>query len=228
MTETSLGGSRRSFEPTAWTVVLRARDRRETGALVERYWKPCYFYIRRKGHAVEDAKDLTQSFFAEFLERDALAHVTPAKGRFRNFLLTCLEHFLSNEYHRRRARKRGGKAVALDFDSAEVLLEQSRERTPESAYRRQWATSVIDRAAEALHREMGGRFALVRDHLLGSGEGTLRELAARFGISESNAKVALHRARKRFRDLLRREVSGTVENPREADDELRDLLSALA
>lgn len=71
--ETSIGGARRDFAPTVWTVVLRARDRREFGALVERYWKPVYFYIRRRGHGVEDAKDLTQSFFADLLERDALA-----------------------------------------------------------------------------------------------------------------------------------------------------------
>ncbi len=227
MKETSLGGSRRTFEPTAWTVVLRARDRKEAGALIKRYWKPCYFFLRRRGIGVEDAKDLTQGFFAEFLERNALARVAPAKGKFRSFLLACLEHFLSNEYHRRRAKKRSAKLVPLDLAGAEEIYAQSREADPEAEFRRQWAFAVVDRAAEALRASMGERFELVRGFLLGGGEARLRDLAIEHGVSESNAKVILHRARKRFRDLLRQEVAETLEDPREAEDELRELLRAL-
>lgn len=225
--ETSLGGSRRAFEPTSWTLVFRARNRKESGALVERYWKPCYFFVRRRGHGVEDAKDLTQGFFADLLERDALAGVTPVKGRFRSFLLACLDHYLSNEYDRRRAKKRAGKTVPLDFATAEQLYAQSREETPERAYQRQWAAGVIDRAMASLKKEMGARFDVLRGYIAG-GEGRLRDLAARLGVSESNVRVVLHRARRRYRDLLKEEVAGTVEHPRDVADELAALFEAVS
>src|SRR5215831_2251576 len=163
--ETTMGGSGRGFGQTAWTVILKARDRKELGALVERYWKPCYFYIRRKGHDVEDAKDLTQAFFADFLERDALARVTKSKGRFRSFLLACMDHFLSNEYDRRKALKRGTRPLSLDFEGAEGLFAQSREETPERAYLRQWAIGHIERALGALKEEMGPRFDALREYI---------------------------------------------------------------
>lgn len=226
--ETSIGGSRRNFKETAWTLVLKARDHKELGALIERYWKPCYFYIRRRNHDVEDAKDLTQGFFADLLERDALAAVTKSKGRFRSFLLACLDHYLSNEYDRRKAKKRGSKPLSLDFEGAETEFAHSDCETPEKTYRRQWAVGVINRALEALKGEMGPRFEMLREYITGGGGGRLREVAERLGLTESNVKVIIHRARRRYRDLLRAEVARTVDDRRDVDDELKDLFAALA
>ncbi len=227
--ETSMGGSRRGFENTRWTVILRARDRKEMGAFLELYWKPCYFYIRRKGQDVEDAKDLTQAFFLDFIERDGLARVTRSKGKFRSYLLACLDHFLSNEYDRRKALKRGGDrtALSLDFEGAETLLVRSPAETPEQAFRRQWAVDLIERALGRLKEEMGPRFDALREYITAGQPGTLKEVAARIGVSEGNVKVIIHRARRRYRELLKAEVARTVERAGEVEEELLDLFSAL-
>jgi len=227
--ETSLGGSRGTFENTRWTVILQARDRRELGAFLERYWKPCYFYIRRKGHDVEDAKDLTQSFFLDFMERDGLARVTKSKGRFRSYLLACLDHYLSNEYDRRKALKRGaGRVLSLDFDGAEELFGRSNELTPEQAYRRQWAIELIERAMQVLKGELGPRFDALREYIVAGQPGSIREVADRLDLSESNVKVIIHRARRRYREILKDEVGRTVERKGEVDDELGELFAALS
>ena len=225
--ETTMGGSRRGFEQTAWTIILKARDHKEMGALVERYWKPCYFYIRRKGHDVEDAKDLAQAFFTDFIQRDALARVTKSKGKFRSFLLACLDHYLSNEYDRRKALKRGVKPMSLDFEGAEGLFAQSREETPERAYLRQWAIEQIERSLAVLKEEMGPRFDALREYITAGQPGTLKEVAAKIGVSEGNVKVIIHRSRRRYRDLLKAEVARSVESKGEVDDELKELFAAL-
>ncbi len=197
-------------------------------ALLDLYWKPCYFYIRRRGHDVEDAKDLTQGFFADLLEREALAAVTRSKGRFRSFLRACLDHYLSNEYDRRKAGKRAGKVLSLDFEGAETQLAATKAESPERAYRRQWAVGVLDRALGALKAELGSRFEALKEYITAGQPGSLRQVAGRLGTSEGNVKVILHRARRRYRDLLRQEVGRTVESPGEVEDELRDLFSALS
>ena len=227
--ETSIGGVGQGFGQTAWTVILKARDRKELGALVERYWKPCYFYIRRKGHDVEDAKDLTQGFFSDFIERDALARVTKSKGKFRSFLLACLEHYLSNEYDKRKALKRGGgKLLSLDFDGAEEMLIKAGNATPEHTYRREWAVGLIERALRALKTEMGPRFDALREYITAGQPGTLKEVADHMGLTEANVKVIIHRSRKRYKDLLKAEVARTVERKDEIDDELKELFAALS
>ena len=223
-----MGGDGRAFGQTAWTVILLARDKKELGALVERYWKPCYYFVRRKGHDVEDAKDLTQGFFGDFIERDALARVTKSKGKFRSFLLACLEHYLSNEYDRRKALKRGVKPLSLDFEGAEEMLRRAGESSPEQAYRREWAVGLINRALAALKEEMGPRFDALREYITAGQPGTVKDVAARLGLSESNVKVIIHRARRRYRDLLKEEVARTVERKGEVDEELRELFAALS
>lgn len=222
-----MGGSGRGFGQTAWTVILKARDQKELGALVERYWKPCYFYIRRKGHDVEDSKDLTQGFFSDFIQRDALARVTKSKGKFRSFLLACLEHYLSNEYDRRKALKRGTKPLSLDFEGAEEMLLKAGTATPEHSYRREWAVGLIERALETLKEEMGGRFDALREYITAGQPGTLKDLAQRLGLTESNVKVIIHRSRRRYKELLKLEVARTVEHRDEVDDELKELFAAL-
>ena len=226
--ETSIGGSKGAFQATSWTLVIQARDEKQLGILIEAYWKPCYFYIRRRGHPVEDSKDLTQGFFTDFLERDALAAVTRSKGRFRSFLLACLDHYLANEYDRRKAKKRAGKALSLDFEGAESQLAQAREESPERAYRRQWAMSIMERALDVLKKEMGPRFDALREFITAGQPGTVREVAERLGLTESNVKVIIHRSRRRYRDLLRAEVTRTLDNPKEADEELKELFEALS
>lgn len=225
--ETSSGGQRGVFASTSWSVVLRARDRSDWAGLLERYWKPCYFYVRRKGHDIEDAKDLTQGFFSDFLERKALAGVEPAKGRFRSYLLACLDHFLYNEYDRRRAKKRAAKLVALDFDVAERLYTRTAEESPERVFHRQWATDVLDRALRSLRAEMGERFDVLREYIVAPRATGIKAAAEKLAISETNVKVILHRARKRYRDLIREHVSETVEDAREIDEEVNDLFAAL-
>jgi len=226
--ETSIGGNRRSFQETRWTVILQARDRKELAGLVDRYWKPCYFYIRRKGHDIEDAKDLTQAFFTDFLMRDALARVTRSKGRFRSYLLACLDHFLANEYDRRNALKRAGRPLSLDFEGAEDLLSQSREESPARLYSRQWAISLMDQASHALKGEMGPRFDALKEYILAGQPGTVREVAERLGLTESNVKVIIHRSRRRYRELLRAEVARTVAAKGDVEEELQELFAALA
>ena len=226
--ETSIGGDRRAFEPTAWTLVLKARDEKELGALVECYWKPCYFYIRRKGHHIEGAKDLTQGFFLYILERDALAHVTKSKGRFRSFLLACLDHYLADERDRRQAKKRAGKTMPLDFAVAETELAFAKAEDPERSYRRKWAIGVMERALGALEREMGERFWALREYITAGQPSGLRELAEKLGLTESNVKVILHRARRRYAELVRAEIAGTVEEEGEVEAELKDLFEALS
>jgi RNA polymerase sigma factor (sigma-70 family) len=226
--ETTMGGSGRGFGQTAWTVILKARDQKELGALVERYWKPCYFYIRRKGHDVEDSKDLTQGFFGDFIQRDALARVTKSKGKFRSFLLACLEHYLSNEYDRRKALKRGAKPLSLDFEGAEEMLIKAGTASPEHSYRREWAVGLIDRALSTLKEEMGARFDALREYIVAGQPGTLKDLAQQLGLTESNVKVIIHRSRRRYRELLRLEVARTVEHKDEVDDELKELFAALS
>jgi RNA polymerase sigma-70 factor (ECF subfamily) len=228
--ETTLGGGRRDFGQTSWTLVLQARDRKQLGALIERYWKPCYFFIRRKGHGVEDAKDLAQGFFGDFVERDALARVSRTKGKFRTFLLACLEHYLSNEYDRRKALKRGGdkKIGSLDFDGAEDLLARESDLSPERIYRRQWAIGLLDRATLSLKGELGERFDALKEYITAGQPPSVREVAQSLGLTESNVKVIVHRARKRYKELLREEVARTVESKSAVDEELGELLAALS
>jgi RNA polymerase sigma factor (sigma-70 family) len=227
--ETSIGGSRGAFGNTRWTVILRARDEKKLEEFLQNYWKPCYFYIRRKGQDVEDAKDLTQGFFMDFLQRDALARVTRTKGRFRSYLLACLDHFLANEYDKRNAQKRGaGRVFALDFETVENIFAKSDVDSPEKAFRRQWAIDHIERALKALKEEMGPRFDALREYITAGQPGTLKEVAEKLGLSEANVKVIIHRARKRYRELLKEEVARTVERPGEVEEELLELFSALA
>lgn len=227
--ETSIGGSRGGFGNTRWTVILRARDEKKLEEFLQNYWKPCYFYIRRKGQDVEDSKDLTQSFFLDFMQRDALARVTKSKGRFRSYLLACLDHFLSNEYDRRKAQKRGaGRVFSIDFETVENIFARTDVDSPEKAYRRQWAIDHIERALGALKAEMGERFDALREYITAGQPGTLKDVAAKLSLSESNVKVIIHRARKRYRELLKEEVARTVERPGEVEEELLELFSALA
>src|SRR6185295_3791790 len=158
--DTTMGGSKRGFQPTLWTVVLKAKNhhREALEELIKTYWKPVYVYIRRWGYPSEESKDLSQGFFSELLERDFLRGVSPEKGKFRTFLLTVLKRYLINESERKRAQKRGGgKAqLSLDFTRAErdFTIMPVSDETPERSFNRQWALEAMGRALVSLSREM--------------------------------------------------------------------------
>jgi RNA polymerase sigma-70 factor (ECF subfamily) len=230
--DTSMGGERRDFHPTLWTVVLRAQNRSPEALeeLVRSYWKPIYVYVRRRGASADEAKDLTQGFFAELLEKDALKGASREKGKFRTFLLTVLQRYLGHEARRARARKRGGgrAVLSLDFDRAERDFAGApvTDETPERAFTRQWALETLDRALAALERETEPElFRALKPHLAGGP--AYAETAGRLGLSLSRLNNLIHRARKRYRDLLRAEVAAAVSTPGEVEEELRNLLESL-
>lgn len=228
--ETSIGGPRAQFQETLWSSVLRAKDDGAAlGRLVERTWKPLYFYLRRKGRDVEAAKDLTQAFFAHLFEQRLLERVERGRGRFRSFLIAALEHFLANEYRLATAEKRGGgaKPLSLDFGEAETQYVPALAETPEDLYTRAWAASVLAGALEDLKRELGDRFEALRAHLQADGERpSYRATADRLGLKESDVTNLLHRARQRLGELIVERVRDTVDgDPR---DEVGELLRALS
>jgi len=235
--------SSRPFATTHWSVVLAAGHssspecRQALSALCESYWYPLYAYVRRRGHSVEEAQDLTQAFFAFLLEKDALRVADRERGRFRSFLLAALNNFLANEWRRAHAERRGGHRLqlALDFDSGErrYSLEPADETTPERIFERRWALVLLERAMDRLRRqyESGGKaalFAALKPYLGGGGEIlSHEEVAKQLGVSAGSVKVAVHRLRRRCRETLRQEIAQTVGSPDEVDDELRALFTAL-
>jgi RNA polymerase sigma-70 factor (ECF subfamily) len=225
------------FATTQWNVVLAARDgtegeaRRALESLCEAYWYPLYAYLRRRGRGADEARDLTQGFFADLLGRDFLGAVDQSKGRFRSFLLASLEHFLSRDREKEQAQKRGGGArpLPLDVDTAETRyrLEPADERTPEKLFERRWGLTVMERAMDRLaaeHADQKERFERLKPCLTGSEEASYREVAAVLGMTEAAVKAAVHRLRQGYGRLLREEIADTVADPAEVDDELRHLL----
>jgi DNA-directed RNA polymerase specialized sigma24 family protein len=211
--ETEIGGENVRFQPTAWTVVREARDgsRDAMDRLISLYWKPAYFFIRRKGHDVEAAKDLTQAFFATALEKDFLKGVSAEKGRFRSYVLAALSHFLSNEYDRAKAKKRGGD---FNFVQAEVELAAA-EPSPEQAFRAKWAMEILARAMARLRTETSPE-----DLALLTGGG-------RADLTPTDRKNRLHRLRVRLRDCLRDEILPSVDRAEDIESEIRELFASL-
>jgi RNA polymerase sigma-70 factor (ECF subfamily) len=234
--ETAIGQGGRTFPTTRWTRILEARESEESrraalAELVTTYWKPLYFYLRRKGEDRERAKDTVQGFFAHLLERDFLARLAKEKGSFRAYLRMALDHYRANVREAESAAKRGGGArtVSLDFDVAENELRGAAE-DPLAAYDRAWAVAVMERALAKLETELAkgtrtGSFDAVR-RFFGSGEPpSYAEASAACGMSVPRFKAFLHRARERFRRLVREEVGHTVDGA--ADGEISGLLDAL-
>jgi RNA polymerase sigma factor (sigma-70 family) len=232
-----------AFAATHWSVVLAAgrsdtpRAQAALEDLCRTYWHPLYTYARRRGHSAEDAQDLTQDFFAHLLEHNRMGTVSPEKGRFRSFLLASMNHFLSDEWDKARAQKRGGGTVTfVDLEEAETKLGQQAagSLSPEAAFERRWALTLLERVYEGLAEEYRRQgklewFEELRGTLAGAG-GTARyaELAERLGMTEGAVKVAVHRLRHRYRELLRAMVAETVSTPEEVQDELRFLMQSLA
>lgn len=228
------------FATTHWSVVVRAGDSQseEVTSALERlcqtYWYPLYVFVRRKGYQHEDASDLTQAFFVRLLERRALRTVDASLGKFRTFLLTSMTNFLTNEWEKSQAQRRGGGVKAMSLD--EVLAEQRYQYepadkvTPETLFERRWAQTVIDVVVERLAKETEEkRFEVLKGFLLeNKGVVSYDDAAAQLGLTVPAVTSAIHRMRGRFRALLLEEVANTVEKPEEVDEELRHLLMALA
>jgi len=232
-----------SLAATRWTLVLAAARTenpepamRALTELCQTYWPPLYAYIRRQGCDTHEAEDLTQAFFARLLEKNFLAAADPSKGKFRSFLLASLKHFMSNERDRARAGKRGGgqTVIALDAlsDEARQRLEPADNASPDKAFDRQWALTVLDHALMRLRTEYTGTgreklFNELKTFLTGDAPAESHaSIAAKCGLSEGAVKVAVHRLRRRYRALLREEVAQTVATPEEVEEEIRELFAA--
>jgi RNA polymerase sigma-70 factor (ECF subfamily) len=205
--------------------------------LCQLYWYPLYAYARRHVPNAHDAQDLTQSFFAQLLEKDYLRAADPRRGKFRSFLLTAFKHFLSKERERANARKRGGGRlpVSLDFQAGErrYQLEPVDHATPEMAFERRWALTVLEQTLARLRQELtrAGKenlFERLKGVLAGEGlDESYAQIADELGTSEQAVKVAVYRLRRRYQELLRAEIAQTVASPEEIDEELRDLFAAV-
>jgi RNA polymerase sigma-70 factor (ECF subfamily) len=200
---------------------------------------PLYHYVRRSGHQPEDARDLTQGFFARLLERGALAKAEPERGRFRSFLLASMKNYLSDEWDKTRAQKRGGGEVQFvelqtDDEEQRLSLERADAITPEQAFERRWTLTLLEQvyqrlAEEFLRQGKAAHFAALRVALAGErGAVPYADIARQTGMSEGAVKVAVHRLRRRYRTLLRETVAETVADPGEVEEELRHLLRIMS
>jgi RNA polymerase sigma-70 factor (ECF subfamily) len=211
--------------------------REAIAALCELYWPPLYSYARRAGYSVDQAEDLTQAFFARFLEKGDVRAADPQRGRFRSFLLTAFKHFLLNERDREHALKRGGgqRLLAFDLESAEAryAAESVAAFTPESIFERQWAQGLLDRGMATLRAECASAgksstFVHLEEFILGDrSPGGYAHVAESLSATEGAIKVTIHRLRRRLRELLRTEIASTVSDDGEIDGEIRYLISVL-
>lgn len=231
------------FVTTRWSVVLAAQEKSSPESadaletLCRAYWYPLYAYVRSSGHPPHDAQDLTQEFFTRLLAKDYLQAADREKGRFRTFLRVCLKRFLANEWERQRAAKRGGGERPTSLDAALAEQRYATELTsgiaPDRLYERQWALTLLEQALARLRAEYTAADKLAEfDHLkstLTAERGAIpyAALATALGSTEGATRVAVHRLRKRYRELFRATVADTVSEPRDVDDEVRYVVSVL-
>lgn len=235
--------SHRTFATTQWSVVIAAGresspDSREAlAALCWTYWAPLYAYVRRRVPDVNEAQDLTQAFFAELLEKNYVGQADQQRGQFRGFLLTAFQHFLSKEWEKARAQKRGGGKVAIPLDFRSVdssfRIEPTGGLTAEQLYDREWAIALLGKIMERLEAEFqqagkAEQFQELKAFLIGDRSvRTYAEAAKRLQLSEEAARKAASRMRRRYRELLRDEIAETVSGPEAVDNEIRKLFSSL-
>ena len=236
-----------SFASTRWTVVRQAADSQTASQhalsvlseLCQIYWRPVYVFLRRQGVAQHDAQDLTQGFFADLIESRAYARADPMKGRFRSFLLGTLKHFLAHARDHERAQKRGGGAVPVQLDAAaiseaETYAARCNNWSADEVFEREWAASLARQTLDRLAQEydLGGKgslFEALKSRLIAGEAAAIPydELANRLGRTAAHLRVDVARLRARYRAILREEVSGTVVDPRDVDEELRYLRQAM-
>jgi RNA polymerase sigma-70 factor (ECF subfamily) len=231
------------FVTTHWSVVLAAGHGDTTRAddalahLCQTYWYPLYAFARRRGCSPPDAQDLTQEFFARLLKGNWLAEADRQRGRFRSFLLSAMKHFMANEWNKAQAQKRGGgqPILSLNDDSAEhrYRLEPAETATPESLFERGWALTLLEGVLARLEEEYRQEGKLVwmeaMRPALTADRGAIdyAEMARRLDVTETAARVAVHRLRQRYRQLIRAEVASTVTSPEEVEAEMHHLFQVL-
>ena len=239
----SVSGAGR-FATTHWSVVLQAGQPKAPGyqqaleTLCRSYWFPLYAYLRRHGYNNQQAEDYTQAFFCRVLEKQVLRMADSKRGKFRSFLLATLKHFLSDEYDRARAQKRGGgrKLLSIDFKDAEnqYALESAHRLSAEKLFDKSWALTVLDRTMACLKAELASQkkqelFDNLKIYLTTEkGSIPYRDKAAQMNMTEGNVRTAVHRLRRRYRKLLRDEIAQTVAAEDQIDEEIDDLFNALA
>ena len=231
------------FLTTRWTIVLAAGGRGTPQSdvaleeLCRTYWYPLYVYVRRHGHSREDAEDLTQAFFARLLEKNYLEGVSSDQGKFRAFLLMAIKRFLANEWDRANSQKRGGGVMPLSLDwqdaDTRYQINPADNISPDKLYDRAWATTVLERVITRLRDENNadGKSTLYshleRFLMVGKDAISYGQTAQALNMSEGAVRVAVHRLRRRYRELLREEITQTLSNPALADEEMQALFSAL-
>lgn len=240
--ETPVPGAK-AFNTTHWSLVGaaqsdpadRTRARQALEELCRAYWYPLYAFVRNRGYSSADAQDLTQSFFARFIESGGFASANRDRGRFRTYLLGAMKHFLANEWHRARRLKRGRGVAILEWDAldpeARYAVEPRSSSDPDACFDREWAVRLTEVALARLRAESeaegkGALFAALQGSLTGE-EPPRSGTAARLGMTEGAVKVAVHRFRRRYRELLRTEVAETVDDPSGVDGEMRYLVTVL-
>jgi len=240
------GARASNFPTTSWSLVLAAAANPTPDScasladLCRNYWQPIYAFVRRSGYDRDQAQDLTQAFFATMLEKNYLGDADRERGRFRTFLLTAVKHFLANEWDQAHALKRGGGRAAVPIDPAEAeawyapeVSGQQPPDTPERIYERQWALSVLEQVMAKLRTEFAAEdkaayFDRLKPLLTGDPEAVRYDtLAADLSSSPGALRVAVHRMRRRYRDLLRAEIAETVSTAADIDEEIRFLLRAV-
>ena len=238
------GATHGIFATTHWTAVLAAGRTSSPQAdvaleeLCRTYWYPLYDYVRRQGHSREDAEDLTQGFFARLLEKNYLEGVTSDKGKFRAFLLVAVKRFLANEWDYANRQKRGGGVtpLSLDWQAADTRyqINPADHLSPDKLYDRAWAVIMLERVITRLRDENGaeGKASLYEQLkpflMMGKSEIPYAQAAAALKLTEGAVRVAVHRLRRRYRELLREEITQTLADPAQADEEMQALFSALA
>lgn len=236
----------RNFPTTSWSLIRRAVNlempeyRAALASLCQAYWDPLYAFLRRGGRSKEDAEDLVQSFFARLLEANRLEQLTPTRGSFRGFLLVALKNFVSTADTTRRTVKRGSGAPHLPFPldlkagDSSYLSESVADRTPDETYERRWAVTLLSNVLGRLRaeREKAGEhseFQSLEGFLPGGlQQDSYETIASRLSLTPGAVKVAVHRLRARYRELLRAEIANLVNDPSEVDEELRYLHGVLS
>src|ERR1043166_5712469 len=237
-------GGPRVFATTRWSVVLAAGQPESAPAqhalemLCHSYWYPVYAYVRRKGYPPTEAEDLTQEFFTQLIARNHFSLADRSKGKFRGFLLATLDYFLAREWRRAHRLKRGGQFIFISLDEypaeERYQLEPADYETPERHFHRQWALTILKQAMKSLQKECenNGKAGLIQEaknQLSGErDDGAYTQISRKLNMSEGAVRVAVHRLRERYGELLRDEVAQTVTTEAEVDDELRHLFKILS
>jgi DNA-directed RNA polymerase specialized sigma24 family protein len=232
------------FPSTHWSVVVAAGEtdapavNAALGTLFRTYWRPLYLYVRRRGQSHHDAEDSIQAFFRRLLEKDVMRQASQDRGRFRCFLLGSLKNFLANEHDRATTLKRGGGETLLSFDHPDLAHCPALETAvddgpPELAFDREWAQTVFTNAMQQLEKDFveegkEAQFKALAPFLSQPpGEGDYDRVAQQISVRPGLMPTLVSRLRKRFRDLVRAEIAGTVATPAEVEAEMRYLVELL-